>query len=53
MSAIIESCHCGHDGPFMGTRHKEGFLSMICPECKRQVSSFSSRYKAAAPSVEP
>lgn len=41
MSNKIKPCHCGYEGALMGTQHKEGYLSLICPECRRTVKAFT------------
>ena len=42
MSTVLKPCHCGHTGALMGVRHKEGYLSLTCPKCRRTVKAFTS-----------
>ena len=41
MSEQLKPCHCGYDGALAGIHHKEGFLSLSCPECRRSVDAFT------------
>lgn len=41
MSSNLKPCHCGYRGSLAGIRHKEGFLSLSCPECRRTVEAFT------------
>ncbi|MGP3789462.1 hypothetical protein [Pseudomonas sp. B392_1p] len=41
MSTVLQPCHCGYSGALEGVRHREGFLSLSCPECQRTVEAFT------------
>lgn len=40
MSTVLKPCHCGYSGALMGIRHKQGHLSLTCPECRRTAEAF-------------
>jgi phage FluMu protein Com len=48
MTTILKPCHCGHNGFLVGIQHKEGYLSLTCPECRRTVEAFTSQSLADA-----
>lgn len=41
MTSSLNECLCGYRGSLAGIRHKEGFLSLSCPECRRTVEAFT------------
>lgn len=41
MSTVLKPCPCGYSGALMGVRHKEGYLSLVCPECRRTAEAFT------------
>ena len=41
MTTALQPCHCGYTGALMGIRHKEGYLSLACPECRRTAEAFT------------
>ncbi|MDF3932770.1 hypothetical protein [Pseudomonas citronellolis] len=41
MPEELKPCKCGHSGELTGIRHKEGFLTLHCPECLHNVEAFT------------
>lgn len=41
MSDELKPCKCGYDGELAGIRHKEGLLTLHCPECLHSVEAFT------------
>lgn len=41
MSDELKPCKCGYSGALAGMRHKEGFLTVHCPECLHCAEAFT------------
>ncbi|WP_435607675.1 hypothetical protein [Pseudomonas knackmussii] len=41
MAEDLKPCKCGYSGALAGMRHKEGFLTLHCPECLHNVEAFT------------